>query len=317
LKMAPLIDAFRFWQQVWFEAPRHIPVFDGEHGASVARESLDALNARFGVLRQYREFSSDYVASRNVDVWLPPEYEQASSRRFPVIYMHDGQNLFHPQSSFIGVDWAIDEAMGDLLAVNRVPAAIVVGVWNTPLRSQEYMPQRALEMFPAQLARRKTPLSDRYLKFMLGELKPFIDEHYRTLADRENTFTMGSSMGGLISIYALCEYPDQFAGAGCISTHWPAADGIVMGYLAQALPRAGKHKLYFDHGTATTDALYEPYQREVDQVLAVKGYTQGVDWVTLKFEGAEHSERAWRQRVHIPLEFLLQSKHAGTRVNST
>jgi predicted alpha/beta superfamily hydrolase len=173
------------------------------------------------------------------------------------------------------------------------------------------MPQRALELFPLQLARRRTPLSDPYLKFIVRELKPFIDEHFRTLPDRENTLIMGSSMGGLISIYAVCEYPDHFGGAGCISTHWPAAGGIVVDYLAQALPEAGEHRLYFDYGTATVDALYERYQEEVDQILIAKGYTQGEDWLTLKFEGAEHGERAWRERVHIPLEFLLEDEKRG------
>src|SRR5437667_5477395 len=121
----------------------------------------DAMTASFGMLRRYRGFPSDYVAPRNVDVWIPPEYEESrSSRRFPVIYMHDGQNLFDPQSSFIGVDWGIDEAMRDLTAARRARAAIVVGIWNTPQRSQEYMPQRALEMLPVQLRRRRNPLSD-------------------------------------------------------------------------------------------------------------------------------------------------------------
>src|SRR5437764_14297436 len=122
--------------------------------------------------------------------------------------MHDGQNLFDPQCSFIGVDWGIDEAMRDLIAAERAPGAIVVGIWNTRERSQEYMPQRALELFPVQRARRRSPLADSYLKFLVRELKPFLDEHYRTLPDREHTFIMGSSMGGLISIYAVCEYPD-------------------------------------------------------------------------------------------------------------
>ena len=79
-------------------------------------------------------------------------------------------------------------------------------------------------------------------------------------------------------------------------------------YLAQALPQAREHRLYFDYGTATVDALYEPYQEEVDQILIAKRYTHGEDWVTLKFEGAEHGERAWRERVHIPLKFLLETK---------
>jgi len=225
--------------------------------------------------------------------------------------MQDGQNLFDPQTSFLGVDWGIDEAMRRLTAEQRVSAAIVVGIWNTPQRSQEYMPQRPLELRrrkeQGRLGRAavRKPLSDRYLKFLLTEVKPFLDDHYRTLADRENTFIMGSSMGGLISLYAVCEYPHVIAGAGCLSTHWPAREGIVVDYLEKGLPKAGSHKLYFDYGTRTVDALYEPYQQEVDKVLRAKGYTQGKDWITLKFEGAEHSERAWRERVHIPLEFLL------------
>jgi predicted alpha/beta superfamily hydrolase len=305
--MNPLFDpfVFQFWQRVWFEALRRMPIFEAFQRASMTPDPLDAVTARFGVLRRYREFPSDYVAARNIDVWIPPEYEEPSSRRFPVIYMHDGQNLFDPQSSFIGVDWGIDEAMRDLTAARRARAAIVVGIWNTPQRSQEYMPQRALEMLPVQLRRRRNPLSDRYLKFLVEEVKPFIDDHHRTLTDRENTFVMGSSMGGLISLYAVCEYPRLFAGAGCLSPHWPAAGGVVVDYLQQALPEAGDHKLYFDYGTRTVDALYEPYQEEADQIIRAKGYTRGEDWLTLKFEGAEHGERAWRERVHIPLAFLL------------
>jgi predicted alpha/beta superfamily hydrolase len=226
--------------------------------------------------------------------------------------MHDGQNLFAPQTSFLGVDWGIDEAMQRLITQQRARAAISVGIWNTPQRSQEYMPQRPLEMVSrAQRERRQSgkgaarePLSDRYLQFLLTEVKPFIDDHYRTLADREHTFMMGSSMGGLISLYALCEYPHVVAGAGCLSPHWPARGGVVVDYLEWGLPEAGDHKLYFDYGTRTVDALYEPYQERVDQVLSAKGYTKGADWLTLRFEGAEHGERAWRERVHIPLEFL-------------
>jgi predicted alpha/beta superfamily hydrolase len=309
--MNPMFDAFVFWQRLWFEAFWHMPIVEAFRQATITSHPRDPMKARFGMWRHFREFPSDYVAARNVDVWVPPGYEETGTGRFPVIYMHDGQNLFDPQSSFIGVDWGIDNAMRDIIASGRAPAAIVVGIWNTPQRSQEYMPQRALELSPVQRARRRAPLSDRYLKFILRELKPFIDDHFRTLPDRENTFIMGSSMGGLISIYAVCEYPDHFAGAGCISTHWPAASGIVVDYLGQALPEAGKHKLYFDHGTATVDALYEPYQEEVDQILITKGYTRGEDWVTLKFEGAEHGERAWRERVHIPLEFLLGRRNSG------
>ncbi len=115
---------------------------------------------------------------------------------------------------------------------------------------------------------------------------------------------MGSSMGGLISLYALCEYPAVFGGAGCLSTHWPAVAGVILPYLQEALPQPGGHKLYFDYGTATLDALYEPYQQEVDGVLRGKVYT-AVSWQTHRFDGAEHNEAAWQARLDIPLTFLL------------
>jgi len=228
--------------------------------------------------------------------------------------MHDGQNLFDPKTSFIGVDWGIAEAIERLSAEKRGREAIVVGIWNTSKRVLEYMPQRPFEIsLEARMKARLRlgrwvfgrPLSDNYLKFILAEVKPFIDERYRTLSDREHTFIMGSSMGGLVSLYAVCEYPHVFAGAGCLSTHWPAVRGVIVDYLARVLPQAGNHKIYFDYGTRTLDARYEVYQEQVDRVMRTKGYQKGEDWMTLKFEGAEHGESAWRERVHIPLEFLL------------
>jgi glycosidase/predicted alpha/beta superfamily hydrolase len=265
-----------------------------------------------GTLRTHERVASQYVEARRVDVWLPPGYEQDASRRFPVIFMHDGQNLFDPALSYIGIDWGIDEAMTRLAAENSGLQAIVVGVWNTPKRFQEYMPAKAVtesklpDDWPGMAwMRKETIVSDGYLHFLVEELKPFIDSTYRTLPDRANTFTMGSSMGGLISFYAVAEYPDVFGGAGCVSTHWPLGNGLVIDYLARHLPPPGRHRLYFDFGTATLDSNYEPYQRRVDALLRAAGYVDGKDWITRKAEGAEHSERAWRARVEVPLQFLL------------
>jgi predicted alpha/beta superfamily hydrolase len=140
---------------------------------------------------------------------------------------------------------------------------------------------------------------------VVEELKQFIDSTYRTLTDRKNTFIMGSSMGGLISAYAMCEYPDVFGGAGCISTHWLAGDGIVIDYLKKHLPDPHSHKFYFDYGNETLDASYEPYQQKVDAVMKNAGYKEGKNWLTRKFVGAEHSERAWSKRVDVPLQFFL------------
>jgi predicted alpha/beta superfamily hydrolase len=145
---------------------------------------------------------------------------------------------------------------------------------------------------------------------VVDELKPFVDRNYQTMTGRSDTFMMGSSMGALVSLYALCEYPEVFGGAGCLSTHWPAVDGILIGYLERTLPKPGTHKMYFDYGTKTLDVSYEGYQRQVDDVMKTIGYVKGKDWITRKFEGAEHSERSWRKRVHIPLTFFF-GKHSA------
>jgi len=249
-----------------------------------------------------------------VDVWLPPSYfeAEAKSRRYPVLYVHDGQNVFDPASSFIGVDWAIDETMTQLIAEKKVPEAIVVAVWNTPKRLSEYMPQKAIERTTeAELDNmfkpvRQKPLGDAYLKYLVTELKPAIDARYRTLSDRAHTSIMGSSMGGLISLYAICEYPDVFGGAACLSTAWTVAGGVTARDIEKALPDPKSHRIYFDFGTETTDGKYEPLQQQVDAQMKAAGYVEGTNWVTKSFPGEPHSERAWRKRVDIPLQFLLQ-----------
>ncbi|GHE36614.1 alpha/beta hydrolase-fold protein [Vulcaniibacterium thermophilum] len=267
-----------------------------------------------GTVEGWQDLPSRFVAMRNVDVWLPPSYGRDPKRRYPVLYMHDGQNLFDPVLSYTGIDWDVDGAMTRLVAAGRVREAIVVGIWNTPLRFHEYMPRKPLG------ARTLPPLSDlpalgaadlrsdAYLRFLVEELKPFIDRTYRTRPGRKDTFVMGSSMGGLISLYALAEYPRVFGGAGAVSTHWPVGDGLMIDWLGTHLPAPGSHRLYFDHGTATLDAQYAPYQRRMDALLRELGWREGRDFRTRVFEGAEHNERAWRDRLHEPLEFLL-----GTR----
>lgn len=265
-----------------------------------------------GTLERHEKVTSRYVDARQVDVWLPPGYAQAVSQRYPVLYMHDGQNLFDPALSYTRIDWGIDETMTRLIAAGKVREAIVVGIWNTPKRGEEYIPRKAVTEATVSLEVPGMPelskmqlVSDGYLKFLVEELKHFIDSKYRTRPGRDDTFIMGSSAGALISIYALAEYPDVYGGAGGVSTHWPLGDGIVIDYFEKHLPKPGGHKLYFDYGTATLDGNYEPYQRRVDALLRRAGYRQGVDWVTVKADGAEHNEAAWRARMDVPLEFFL------------
>jgi predicted alpha/beta superfamily hydrolase len=270
----------------------------------------------FETLNHHPSFTSRFVDPRPVDVWLPPGYAaEESARRFAVIYMHDGQNLFDPQKAYAGVDWGIGEAIVRLSQAGTIREAIVVGIWNTQKRWPEYMPQKALDGPEASSTRENlakepenAPISDLYLRFIVEEVKPFVDSEYRTLPGRENTVVMGSSMGGLASLHALCEYPETFGGAACLSTHWPAASEALLAYLARALPRPGRHRLYFDYGTEDVDAEYEPHQMQADAVMRAAGYREGIDWMTVKFPGAGHSERAWRERVQIPLQFLLKGR---------
>jgi predicted alpha/beta superfamily hydrolase len=265
-----------------------------------------------GILHRHERFSSRFISARHLDVWLPPGYTD-NGERYPVLFMHDGQNLFDDSISYGNVSWGIDSAMTQLFAEGKIRPAMVVGIWNSEIRWREYMPQKPYESsrldkyHPDFLERAGGPsISDSYLKFVVEEVKPFIDSHYRTLPGREDTFVMGSSMGGLISLYAISEYPQVFGGAGCISTHWPVGRIELVDQMAQHLPKPSTHKLYFDFGTKTLDSSYEPLQNRMDEHLRQAGYIENVNWITCKFEGAEHSERSWRERVHIPLEFLLK-----------
>lgn len=265
-------------------------------------------------LERHPAFPSRWVAPREVDVWLPPGYATHPARRFPVIYMHDGQNLFGPKTSYTGVPWSVDRAMLRLIAAGKTSGAIIVGIWNTPARFAEYMPQQAVHGLVSTGVPNFPPIpmrdvkGDAYLKFIVRELKPYIDRTYRTQPDRAHTFMMGSSMGGLISLYAVLQYPDVFGGAACLSTHWPAGDGALIPYLAAHLPRPGTHRFYFDHGTATLDAGYAPYQQRVDAIMRTAGYVDGRDWESRVYPGADHSEKSWRQRVDVPLAFLLAAR---------
>lgn len=265
-----------------------------------------------GQLIEWPDFPSGLATSRKIVVWLPPGYRSDLNQRYAVLYAHDGQNLFDPRTAFAGVDWGLDQCLSRLLARGAIRPTMVVGVCNTPKRYQEYDPEKVFEQHlspleqAAYIREHGRPLADRYLKFLVEELKPFIDREYRTLSGRADTLLLGSSMGGLISLYAVCEYPEVFGAAGCLSTHWPALRGKMAAYLPAHLPCPQNHRLYFDFGTETIDTQYEPYQQQVDLLLQNRGYRRGLDWMSRKFDGDDHSERAWRRRLHIPLEFLLQ-----------
>ncbi len=268
---------------------------------------------------------SRHLPPRTVDVWLPDGYPRHGP--YAVLYMHDGQMLFDAATTWNRQEWRADETAAALIASGATRPFIIVGIHNGGVdRARDYFPQRPFASLPqaeqdALYAIRfgqdrlfSGPVrSDAYLKFLVEELKPHIEARYAVGRAREDTVVMGSSLGALVSLYALAEYPDVFGGAAALSTHWPGRVGdspdnpvpaAFLRYFEQHLPAAGRHRLYFDHGTETLDASYADRQREVDRLLRAKGYTAR-DWLTRTFPGAEHSENAWAARLAVPLRFLL------------
>jgi len=291
-----------------------------------AGDGTGPVHVSAGTIVDLGVLKSKYADPRRVVVWLPPGYSKRGPK-YSVLYMHDGQNLFDKATAGYGMEWEIDEHLSKLIADNKVRPTIVVGIWNTPKRLQEYVPSKAFNGLPAGYRAKVRalyggdPLSDGYLKFIVRELRPMIDRKFNVKTDRANTAIMGSSMGALISLYAIDEYPQIFGAAGMMSTHWPLVinpDGKPVSqedydvvsatferYLAPALPSSSTHRLYFDHGTETLDAIYKQYQDRVDTVVAKRGYRQGVNWLTRNYPGQKHNEISWASRVDVPLTFLL------------
>lgn len=269
---------------------------------------------------------SRYADPRRVVAWLPPNYSDHGPK-YAVLYMHDGQNLFDKATAGYGMEWEVDEHLSKLIADGKVRPTIVVGIWNTPKRLQEYLPSKAFNGLPSEYRGKVRalyggdPLSDGYLKFIVRELRPMIDKRFNVKTDRADTVIMGSSMGSLISLAAIDEYPQIFGAAGMMSTHWPLfikPDGQSVSqdeyqvvsaaferYLAPSLPDPATHKLYFDHGTETLDAIYKQYQDRVDAVVARRGYKPDVNWMTRSYPGQKHNEISWASRLGVPLQFLL------------
>lgn len=271
-----------------------------------------------GRVERLANFPSRHVDARHVDVWLPRGYDPAV--RHAVVYMHDGQMLFDAATTWNRQAWNVQDTVQRLIDTGRIPPTLVVGVWNNgKFRHSEYFPQKFLPGMPEPLRQRLVkeglqgkPQSDAYLRFLVEELKPAIDARYATRREPAATVLMGSSMGGLISVYAMNEYPQVFGGAAGLSTHWvgtfqpnAAVPLAAFNYLRAHLADPATHRLYQDHGTTELDAIYAPYQVMVNDLARERGYVDGTNFETRVFEGTGHNETAWAARLEIPLLFLL------------
>lgn len=288
-------------------------------------KQLDSALLYAGTLHRVNKFPSKYIKPRPVDVWLPDNYSK--NKKYAVLYMHDGQMLFDSTTTWNKQEWKVDEWSSKLMATKKTKDFIVVGIHNiSQIRWLDLFPQKAFSYIDEKVqdslleAAKKNNFEpnlngDNYLKFLVEELKPEIDRTYSTLSDKANTYVAGSSMGGLMSMYAISEYPDVFDAAACISTHWvgamPAPNNpypdAIFEYMNDHLASSDDHRLYFDYGNKTLDAFYPKYAPRVDELLKQKGYTDN-NSKNLFFEGTNHSENAWNKRLDQPLIFLLGSK---------
>ncbi len=275
-----------------------------------------------GGLFRVDSFPSNFITPRPVDVWLPEGYSK--DKKYNVLYMHDGQNLFDETTTWNKQEWKVDDWSTQLMSEGKTKDFIVVGIHNIPqIRWQDLFPEKAMDYMNVKVKDSLMALAkksnynvdfkgDEYLKFLVEELKPVIDNQYSVYTDKSHTFVAGSSMGGLMSMYAISEYPEVFAGAACVSTHWVGAMPMpnnpypeaIFNYMKANLPQAGSHKLYFDYGNKTLDQNYPQYAPRVDEILKAKGYSEA-DSKNLFFEGTDHSESSWNKRLDQPLTFLL------------
>lgn len=283
-----------------------------------------------GHLERYSSFSSQFISPRNIDVWLPSNYN--FTQKYGVVYFHDGQMLFDSNTTWNHQEWGIDETLNQFNQSAKVPY-IAVAIWNDEKnRHSNYFPQKVYDQLKAKEKKRifrakranqsdvfSSPInSDDYLKFIVYEVKPFIDSVYSTFPDLQHTAIAGSSMGGLISMYAICEYPEVFGTAACLSTHWPGIFEMknnpvpksFVQYFQSHLPNPNSHKFLFTHGTVGLDSLYGPTQQRIDQVLLDGGYSHflqntSCNWKTQVDQGLGHQESTWRKQFEDNANFLL------------
>lgn len=289
-------------------------------GSMAAHSPLQTPSA--GSIDRHYIYSPELQDTVTVDVWMPEIYKTDSEVHLPALYMHDGQNLFDASTTWNSQSWEMDSVVSLLAEKKGMTPPVIIGVHSVAAtRVGDLMPARplnnntALKDSALSIMGEKGLRGDAYAGFIVNTLRPQIEANYRVLTGPENTAVMGSSMGGLMSMYLMCEYPDLFGSAACLSTHWigrvedmekgdyrfPEA---MLSYLAESLPRDGKHRIYFDHGTETLDAWYGDWDEKAVSTALRLGYTKPDRLGSYTDKGGRHEESTWMKRVHIPLMFL-------------
>lgn len=297
-------------------------------GCSSAPDAMPKVAS--GRVERLVSLASRHVDPRHVDVWLPEGYD--GKNRHPVVYLHDGQAVFDGAHAMSTSGWHMDRAVQTWAGARPVRAPILVAVWNHGTeRHLEFFPQPMLSQlsrearqrawdslpwlsrpFAGELVKEGRSRSDAYLDFLVHEIKPAIDARFATLSERQHTFLMGSSMGGLISVHGLLRHPETFGAAAALSPHWiglfernDEISDAALAWLRQALPSPAQGlRLYVDRGTTEMDAQYAHAHAQVDALLRERGH-RAPQVLTRVVQGAGHNERDWGARSAQVLGFLL------------
>lgn len=273
---------------------------------------------------EYTEVLAAGLPPQRLTIWLPPGYD-TSGKRYPVLYMHDGHNLFDLKNSNFNKIWAADKAMLKVAEEQGIEPRIIVGIWAPGKdRFRQYLPRPAYDAATPALKAKMDEIaggpviSDAYLAWLAGPLKTWVDASFRTRPGRDDTAIAGSSMGGLMSCYAIAARPDVYGQAACVSSHWPAIGpdtvkgfnpdtlAVWTGFFDRTLGAPAGRRIWMDHGTATLDAFYAPYQEPIDAQFVKLGWQRGADFESRVYPGAEHEENAWAARLPEIFAWLLR-----------
>lgn len=256
-----------------------------------------------GQLRKHEQFRSRFLRNqRDLIVYTPPGYHLHSARRFPVLYLHDGQNLFDGATSFIpGQDWHVGPTADHCIHSGDVEPLIIVGMYNTRARIREYTPTHVPRLGGGR--------ADRYAKFLIEEVKPFVDREYRTLSGSQHTGIGGSSLGGLVSLYLGLKHSAIFGRIAALSPSvwW---NQLVIHRFAESMNVEPRPRIWLDIGTREGPRIVQDVERFRD-VLLQKGWKLNEDLHFERVQGAEHNEAAWAQRVGPFLRFLYPARQAA------
>jgi predicted alpha/beta superfamily hydrolase len=250
-----------------------------------------------GTVKYHRNFQGEGIKPRDIIVWLPSEYDSDRNKNYPVLYMHDGQNIVDPATSSFQIDWQLDEAADSLIRKELIEPVIIVGIYNTPDRNKEYSEDK---------------LGLLYMKFIVDSLKPFIDRSYRTNPDRMNTANGGGSLGGLISFMLMWDYSEIFSKAICFSPAFKIDQYDFVDNVKSYVGNLKQFSLFINNGDNELDSMLQPGVDEMLKVLKQQGYIEGDHFYFHKGKNSLHSERDWAKNIWRALIFIFGTEKGRT-----